>query len=217
MIDELPHIAILFCRSNVGRVTRVAIHDRHWARLPRLAMATVGAALSAALVLSSCGTDEADGDGDGDGDEAASATSAVDTTTCDDFVGIWEADEEAGGEDEVGGIYRAQLQLPSSGEASWSESDFIEVWESWSCVGDEIIGFSNSSVRWVDGEQITREPNPCQDLTTSAPRVAVPEDDTIVSTNTWVRCRSGRFEEGAPIATIEDDGTLQRNGFTLLP
>ena len=211
MIDELPHIAILFSRSNVGRVTRVAIRDRRRTGLPRLTLATIGAALSVALIVSSCGA------ADDDGGEAAPSTSLADTTACDDFIGIWEADEEAGGEEEVGGVYRAQLQLPSSGEASWSESDFIEVWESWTCVGDEIIGFSDSSVRWVDGEQITREPNPCQDLTTSAPRVALPEDDTIVSTNTWVRCRSGRFEEGAPIATIEGDGTLQRNGFTLLP
>ncbi len=173
-------------------------------------VAVFGALISVTILVSSCGNDD-------DSESITSDAPTVDTAQCDSYVGIWEADEEAGSEDEVGGIYRAQLNLPRAGEATWSESDFIETWRSWSCVGDEIIGFSDSNVRWVDGEQVTRNPNPCPDLTTSEARAAVPEDDTIVSTNTWVRCRGGRLEEGAAIATIGSDGTLERNGFTLIP
>lgn len=180
--------------------------------LPARANTRLGLTLLVGLCMfAACGSDG----------EATTSTASerAETSTgaasCDGYVGVWEADEEAGSEDEVGGVYRATLQIPPSGEVSWSESDFIEVWNSWGCVGDLIVGFSDSSVRWVDGQQVAREPNPCQDMTVSAPREALPEDDTIDSTSTWVRCRSGRFEEGITIATAKADGTLTRGGFTL--
>lgn len=159
-----------------------------------------------ALAFPGCGSADSSGD--------VGQTTETTTEQCDDLVGVWQADELAGSDEEVGGVYRATLELPARGDANWSESDFIEVWQSWGCVDDKVIGFSDSSARWIDGERVSRDPNPCADTPSSAIRRAE-TDETIDANSTWVRCRAGLLEEGETIASIAGADTLKRGAFTL--